>query len=78
MTNSQIKQALLDECPVRLHDRRTGAVTIYKRVSAVIYRSFERRIGVLAELTDYNSRGLVVVDIDCLSRIEEDDPDYPE
>lgn len=46
MTNEQLKQALLSECPV------TYKGTPYKRVSAIVYRNIKGKIETFAQLED--------------------------
>lgn len=55
MTNEQLKAALLSGCLVE----HKG--TIYKCVSAIIYRNVDNKLDISAELTDKNNNNSVVI-----------------
>lgn len=55
MTNKQLKQALLNQCPVDYK-----GIT-YKCVSAIIYRNIKGKIKTFAELTDRKNNNSVVI-----------------
>ena len=58
MTNDELKEALMDRCPVLLS---VGNSEIeYSRVSAVIYRIIDGKLCVSAELMDKNGRSVTI------------------
>lgn len=64
MTNSEVKAALLEECPV-IH---TGIT--YQKITALIYRKAGqgKSVRVSAELLDPNGRAVAIAPVDKIER----------
>lgn len=65
MTNSELKDALMDERPVRCNGIE------YKRIDSIIYNKVGGKIAVAAELLDKNSNCIVRVQADKVQNLEE-------
>lgn len=61
MDNTELKEALMSSKPVIL-THIDGKESEYKCVSAIVYRLVKGKILVSAELTDANSRSVVICD----------------